>query len=151
MPKLENPKEELFANEYVKDFNASRSAIAVGHAEKGAGTRGYEYLQKPSVQKRISELVASRAKRARIEADDVLRDLIEIKDRCMEAVPVEDSEGNPIPGQWTFNASPAIRSLELLGKHLGMFTEKVETDHSGTIEVVVRDWRSKKTNAADSD
>ena len=43
----------------------------------------------------------------------------------MQAVPVLDRDGNPM-GSYNFNASGANRALELMGKHLGMFIDKIE-------------------------
>ena len=46
----------------------------------------------------------------------------------MQAVPVTDREGNET-GEYTYQGSVANRALELVGKELGMFHERVE--HSG--------------------
>ena len=62
--------------------------------------------------KRISELKAEQTKRTKIEADDVLRRLVRIAEKT-------EQEGD-------YNA--AIRSLELLGKHQAMWTDKNVTE-----------------------
>nr|MCR5258685.1 hypothetical protein [Desulfovibrio sp.] len=41
----------------------------------------------------------------------------------MKGEQVVDEEGN---AKWTFDSKGANRALELLGKHLGIFTEKVD-------------------------
>ena len=61
-----------------------------------------------SYVKRIEELKETSFKRAAIDADDILRRLVRIADRT-------EQEGD-------FNA--AIRSLELLGKHKALWTDK---------------------------
>lgn len=46
----------------------------------------------------------------------------------MQAEPVLDSRGKPT-GEYRYDGSVANKALELLGKHLGLFKDKVE--HSG--------------------
>lgn len=44
-----------FVEEYCKDFNATRAAIAAGYSEKTASVTGHENLRKPNIAKAISE------------------------------------------------------------------------------------------------
>ena len=41
----------------------------------------------------------------------------------MQKIQVFDKKGEPT-GEWKFDSAGANRSLELLGRHLGMFTDK---------------------------
>ena len=50
----------------------------------------------------------------------------------MKGEQVYDEDGSAV---WTFDAKNAIRTLELLGKHLGMFTDKIKTETTGAIEL----------------
>jgi phage terminase small subunit len=43
--------------------------------------------------------------------------------------PLADKEGNIV--EWRFDSSGANKALESIGKHLGMFTDKVKMDMSG--------------------
>lgn len=45
----------------------------------------------------------------------------------MTAEPVLDREGEPT-GEYRFDSSGAARGLELLGKHLQMFTDKIKVE-----------------------
>ena len=74
-----------------------------------------------------------------IDADYVLEGLKEVAEKCMQRIP-SDGEGRPYP----FNAAGANKALELLGKHLGMFTEK--GDAGGNLEVCIT---RKVINAGD--
>lgn len=109
MPKLKNQKHELFCMEYLADLNATQSAIRSGYSEKTAGSIGQRLLKNVEIQKRIKELMEERSKRTEITADKVIEEL----------------------GAVAFNKSIAcigrdkVKALELLGQHLGMFTEKV--------------------------
>lgn len=45
-----NPRIMRFCDEYIKTGNATKSAIAAGYKEKGAGVQGCVLLKKPEVQ-----------------------------------------------------------------------------------------------------
>ena len=118
-------RQERFVAEYLIDLNATQAAIRAGYSQKRASEMAYQLLQKPTVQAAVEQAKKAQAKRIQITADDVLRDLVEIKNRCMQAMPVLDREGKET-GMWVFDAKDANKRLELIGKHLGMFVEKKE-------------------------
>lgn len=81
--------------------------------------------------------------RASIEEEDreYVRDkLKENVEQAMRAVPVLDREGNEI-GEFTFRGDVANRSLELLGKTVGMFadTQRVELTGADGGAVAIED------------
>lgn len=43
----------------------------------------------------------------------------------MQSIPVFDREGNPT-GEYRFDSNGALKGLELVGKHLAMWTERYE-------------------------
>jgi len=55
----------------------------------------------------------------------VLAQLVEIAERCMREVPVRDRAGRET-GEWTFKPREALAALTLLGKHLGMFSARLD-------------------------
>lgn len=61
-------KQQLFILEYVKDFNATRAAVAAGYAERSARTLGHRALNDPEVAEEIRRLISDRV----IGADEVL-------------------------------------------------------------------------------
>ncbi|GAC1467176.1 MAG: terminase small subunit [Chamaesiphon sp.] len=122
----------MFCKEYLKDLNATQAAVRSGYSEKNADKIGSELLGKTRVNARIQELLNARGKRLEITADKVLKDIEECRLRCMQGEPVLDREGNQT-GVWKFEASAALKASELQGKHLKLFTEKVE--HSGSIDL----------------
>ena len=79
------------------------------------------------MQGEIRRLVDERAKRVEVDADWVVRRLVQNLQRAMQLVPVLDSEGNPI-GEFRWSGAVANKALELLG--MGMLTDRQEIAHS---------------------
>src|SRR4051794_38079703 len=69
------PKHQRFAEEYLKDLNATQAAIRAGYSQKTAKEQGCRLLTNVNIAQRISELKDSRSKRTAIEADEVLKHL----------------------------------------------------------------------------
>ena len=151
------PKQDKFCNEYLIDLNATQAAIRAGYSEKTARQIGQENLSKPDIQERIKELMKEREKRTQITQDQVItefailgfsnikdymehdastqrfiafKDINEIPDdkaRAIEAIKVNYKEG-----KIEFKLHSKTKTLEMIGRHLGMFTDKFE--HSGHID-----------------
>ncbi len=124
MAKL-NAKQELFCQEYMKDLNATSAAKRAGYSKKTAHSSGPRMLENVEVKARIQELMDKRSQKLQITAEKVLKDLEDCRIKCMQGEPVLDSEGNPT-GEWKFEPHAAIRASELQGKHIKMFTDKME-------------------------
>ena len=113
------PKQISFCQEYAIDKNGTQAAIRAGHSEKSAKQIASENLTKPDISKYIEFLLAKQTKRTEVDADYIIKGLKKVADRCA------DDE--------TFEHAGANRAFELLGKHLGMFTDKVEV--SGQLDL----------------
>ncbi len=116
-------KQAMFCNEYLVDLNATQAALRAGYSPKSAHVLGYQLLQIPLVASTIQLLMDKRSKETGITAADVLRDINLVKADAMAKVP--DKDGN----QTMINHAAALKALELQGKHLKMFTDKLE--HTG--------------------
>lgn len=132
------PKQQRFVEEYLIDLNATQAAIRAGYSEKTAKEIGSENLTKPNIQKAIEEAQNKRAERTEITQDYVLSNIQKVIERCMQQEAVQARDGSPLLVQgpegdlaclFEFKETGALRGLELLGKHLGMFKDKIE--HSG--------------------
>ena len=123
-------KQELFCNEYMVDLNATKAAERAGYSAGTARQIGSENLSKPYLADRISELQLERSSRTLVDADYVISGLLSVHKRCMQEEPVEaydkDTGGMIETGEFKFEHSGANKSLELLGKHLGLFVDKKE-------------------------
>jgi len=129
MPKL-TPKQEMFCKEYLIDLNATQAAIRAGYSKKTAKTIGGQNLSKLIIAQRIQVLFNKRAERVEIDGDWVLKKLQKVAERCMqeEAVMVKGDNGMEPTGEFKFDSSGANKSLELIGKHHKLFTDKLEID-----------------------
>ena len=100
------PRQNLFVSEYLLDLNATRAARDAGFAHPNV--QGSQLLTKPHIRKRLHEAIMERSERLRIHADWVLSRLEhEATDQCN-------------------SAAVRVRALELLGKHLGIFSHQKE-------------------------
>lgn len=142
-------KQTAFVREYLVDLNATQAAIRAGYSERTASRIGPQLLGKTCVREAIEKAQAKRAQRVEVTQDYVLSNLVEVVERTMQRAPVLDRKGEQVTDEegravWTFDAKGANRALELLGKHLGIFTDKVRAEVSGpdggpvASEIVVR-------------
>lgn len=121
MPRHKNGlslKQSAFVREYMIDLNASAAARRAGYSPKTAFRSGQQNMQKAAVRSAIDAEMAARAARNEISADFVLESIKRIAGKAEAA----DEH------------TAALKGHELLGKHLKLFTEKLE--HSGKVETV---------------
>lgn len=119
-----NEKQKQFCEEYIIDLNGTQAAIRAGYSVKTANEQAAQLLAKLSIQKYICELKNKRSERVRYSQDELMRDILEVKNRCMQAIPVLDKEGNET-GIWKFDSNGANKALDMLAKHVGFY----ETDN----------------------
>ena len=115
-------KQKRFVAEYLVDLNATQAAIRAGYSERTANRIGAENLTKPDIQAAVKAAIEDRAKRTEVTQDMVVEELRKVA--FAKAADYSDS---------TLKYSNKLKALELIGRHLGMFTDKVE--HSGETRV----------------
>ena len=133
-------KQKRFCEEYVVDLNAIRAYKLVYincKSDRTASANSSRLLANANVAAYVCELKEQIAQETKITAADVLKDLIEVKNRCMQATPVKvwDSDSHSYvdsDAEFTFDSKGANTALKLIGEHLGMFQKKVEL--SGGLE-----------------
>ncbi len=147
MAELENEQWEIFCHEYVVDFNGTQAAIKAGYTPKSARVQANRLLTNDNIQRRIKELTQKKVERIEYTQDDVMRDLLEVKNRCMRAVPVKfmgkpvfDENGQPI---WKFDSQGANSALDKLAKHTG-FYELDNKQRNVIPQIVVASEEDKK-------
>lgn len=126
-----NERQKQFCNEYLIDFNGTQAAIRAGYSEKTANRIASENLSKLDIQAYLKELIENRNERTKITQDEVIRDIIEVKNRCMQKAPVMrfdkvDKKYVQVTDElerdvWQFDANGANKALDMLAKHTGVY------------------------------
>lgn len=113
-------KQKRFCEEYLVDLNATQAAIRAGYSQKTAKDASKWINEtapkKPHLKSFIDELKKQRSERTNISADTVLEELKKIA--LSENVEI--------------TARDKMKALELLGKHLGLFSSGA--DNSAALE-----------------
>jgi phage terminase small subunit len=73
---------EQFVRFYLLGNSIKESAELAGYSSKTAGTQGSLLLQMPEIQKMIDVERSLIAEKMEIKKEDLVKDLIEIKNRC---------------------------------------------------------------------
>lgn len=126
-----NVRQQRFVAEYLIDLNATAAYKRAGYAAKGnaAEVSACQLLSNPKVAVEIQKAMDKRSEDLGIDANYVLTTIKATIERCSQAEPIL-RDGEPT-GEYKFDAAAVLKGAELLGKHLKMFTDKVE--HSGSI------------------
>lgn len=171
------PKQEIFIAEYLKDGNATRSAIAAGYSPDTAKEMGYENLTKPHIAEEIAKRHQKRLQRLEIDADRVLQELAklaffdprnfyhpdgrlkqpheldDITAMALAGFEVEESYEHFGKGQAKPNGElkkikyvDKGQNCERLGRHLKLFTDKVELGADDSLANAIAEARKRVTN-----
>jgi phage terminase small subunit len=139
------PQQQRFCAEYLLDLSPQRAAIRAGYSAKTAHSQGSQVLSLPKVQTRIAELQAERLRRNAIDADFVLRRLVE--EVNADAGDLYDDNGRLLPvKQWPEvlrrGLVSSIRTTTLYGRgamrdeEIGETTEVVLVDRVRRLELL---------------
>lgn len=151
MASLKDERQIKFVEEYIKSLNATDAAIKAGYSEKTARSQGSRLLTNVDIQEAIQKAKIERQERAKIDADYVLKRLVEIDQmdvldimdenlnmkplkewpkiwrqyiNNIESIELSDGEGWLKKIKWP----DKVKNLELIGKHVsvGAFKDKIE-------------------------
>lgn len=143
-------KQKRFVEEYLIDLNATQAAIRAGYAINRASEQGHQLLQKTTVSAEIEKALAERSRRTGINQDRVVQELARIafvnitdvvNSDCEilssasedDLAAIESVKAKTIPTksgevgvEREVRLSSKLKALELLGKHLGMWNDKID-------------------------
>jgi len=121
------PKQKRFCDEYLIDLNGTQAAIRSGYSKKTANRIADQNLSKLVIKACIDQKKQELAEQSKIKAEEVLKDLISIKNRCLAGEPImqynEKTKQYEDTGKKRYETQSALKACELLGKHLGIFEE----------------------------
>ena len=130
-------KEEKFVIEYVRTGNATQSAINAGYSERSARQTACRMLTKDYILKAIDELVKQINSEKIADAEEVMMLLTEIaRGQTTEENVVVDKSGNVSIVETRVKEKERVKALELLGKRYKLYTDKVEANVDGQVEVI---------------
>jgi phage terminase small subunit len=162
-----SPRQQFFIAEYLKDLNATQAAIRAGYSPRTAESQASRLLRHVKVASAVAEAQRRRLERVEVKSDDILRELLRIAtvdlaeayDEAGNLKPIQEIPKDvrrAIAGIKVFEEFDGFgkdrvkvgevrevkfwdkpRSLELLGKHLKLFTDVVEHQGKLTLEQLV--------------
>lgn len=144
-------KQKMFVKEYLIDLNGTQAAIRAGYSVNAARETASKLLTKANIQVELSKAFAKRSRRTGISQDRVLFELAKIafasaKDiidpgtgtvkegisdddmSCIQSIKVKRMDSGRYKGkvlETEVRMCDKKQALELLGKHLGMFSDKI--------------------------
>lgn len=132
-------KQDRFVQEYLLDLNATQAAVRAGYSAATAYSAGERLLKNVEVRAAIEAAKKARSERTGVTQDRVVAELARMAFYDPAALAVEIKGPQDIPnlpeevrraivgwswdrnGNFTLKLSPKTPSLELLGRHLGLF------------------------------
>ena len=160
------PKKLRFSAEYLVDLNATKAAMRAGFSKKTAYSQGQRLLKDVEIQCEIQRLANIRSERTEITQDRVLLEIARLafsdprnvfdedgKLKPIQRLPVEVAASissvevvtktcpgtDPVEVEYVSKIKfwDKPKSVELAGKHLKLFTEKVEVSAPRPIELLI--------------
>ena len=134
------PRQQAFVEHYVECLNASEAARRAGYSEKTAGQIGDDLLKKVQIAEAIAKARQERSERTRVTADRVVRELAFVAFSDIGKVMTPDGTLKPVheideetrraivdisDSPRRVKLADKLRALDLLGRHLGMWADKL--------------------------
>ena len=107
-----------FVTEFMKDLDGARAVLAAGYVTNNAKQMAWQLMRQPKVKLCIELLQLKRAQKSTVTKDYVLQEVVKVINDCKTRT--EDGQ------EVYIDKNAALRGLETLARHLGMFIERTE-------------------------
>ena len=168
-------KEKLFAHEYLVDQNMTAAAIRAGYSEKSARDQGHKLYHKPHINQWITERLEQKCEKLEITSDRILQevaligfqniagafkadntlksiaDMPESLQRVIAGVDIDElfegrgEDREHVGFTKKLRTWDKLKALELLGKNMKLWTDKVEINDRPMVHV--KNMTGRKTPA----
>lgn len=168
-----NPKQQAFVREYLVSLNATQAAIAAGYSVATAKQQGSRLLTHADVKAALAGGTARKFAKLEVKAENVLAELLtfahsdpielftkegvlkhledmpESTRRSIKSLEFEELFEGASGEKFCKGRTVKItlwdkpKGLELLGKHLKLFTDKIEVEGKLTLEQLVEQAAAK--------
>lgn len=171
-----NDKHQKFIAEYIIDLNATQAAKRAGYSDKTAYSQGQRLLKHAEIQAALTKELKSREKRTEVTQDRVLLEIARLAFQDPRKAFTESGSLKPIK-EWPDEVAAAISSievnaikgedgllvgevqkvrfwdkpknLELAGRHLQMFTDKLNVSGQISIPQLLDELKNRADEAAE--
>ena len=119
-----NARQRIFAEQYVRLGNATKAAVLAGYSEKTAQEQGSRLLSNVMVLEYIDTLMDEMSGICMAEAKEVLAYLTAVMRGTAKEESIIIINGKPARVLKPVSISARLKAAELIGKRLGMWTER---------------------------
>lgn len=109
------PKERRFITEYLIDLDQEKAAVRACYPPEAGAT----LLADPMINKAVASAINHQESRRQVGQDYVLHEMKEMYEECR-------ADGRASYGH-------ALKALEMMGRHVGMFREEIHVTHKKDI------------------
>lgn len=121
-------RQRRFAEEYVVDFNGTQAAIRAGYSKRGAENTAWRLLRDQRVRAEVDTQRLAAARRRQTTAQAVIDELWFLYDKA-----------------WQSGKESVARScLDMLGKHVKLFVDRVEHINMGHRDLTEEEGRAEE-------
>jgi phage terminase small subunit len=165
-------RQKAFVEEYLVDLNATQAAIRAGYSARSADSRASKLLANQTIKSAVDHAMRRRAQRTGVTQDRVVAELARLAFANMQDYLIHEEGGLAAvdPARLSRDQAAALQeitierfadgsdrrvrikladkkgNLELLGRHLGIFTERVKIEGFDLADAITEARKRSKSS-----